>query len=156
VVDLQVLSGATDLAFPAVAAQYLSSKLFVGFGIKPQARLFGSNPGHEVFSVTSCRKACLCSPGRNLKNRGRTCRSSFNCDWTGKVHAVPKPICQDSVPSRRCWESRAASILSRRHLPTERIDEIEKESDFVDGGILGAVWGLQYSEALAIGMHVKV
>ena len=36
----------------------------------------------------------------------------------------------------------AASILSRGHLPTELIDEIEKESDFVDGGILGAVWGL--------------
>ena len=24
----------------------------------------GSNPGHEALSVTSCRKACLCSPGR--------------------------------------------------------------------------------------------
>ena len=68
-VDLQVLSGATELALPAVAAQYLSSKLFVGFGIKLQARLFGSNPSHETFSVTSSRKACLCSPGRNLKNR---------------------------------------------------------------------------------------
>ena len=69
VVDLQVLSGATDLALPSVAAQYLFSKLFVGFGVKPQTRSLGSNPLHETFSATSCRKACRCSPGRNLKKR---------------------------------------------------------------------------------------
>jgi hypothetical protein len=81
-VDLQVLRGATDLAFPAVAAQYFSSKLFVGFGIKPQARLFGSNPDHEAFSVTSCRKACLCSPGRNRKNRDIDCRSTVGSSFS--------------------------------------------------------------------------
>ena len=76
VVDLQVLSGTTDLASPAIAPQYLFSELVVWFGIKPQARSLGSNPIHEAFSVTSCRKACRCSPGRNLKNRDMDCRST--------------------------------------------------------------------------------
>jgi hypothetical protein len=67
VVDLQVLSGTTDLASPAVATQYLFSEVFVELGIKLQARSLGSNPIHEAFSVTSCRKACRCSPGRNFE-----------------------------------------------------------------------------------------
>jgi hypothetical protein len=69
VVDLQVLSGTTDLAFPVVPTQYLFSEVFVELGIKLQTRSLGSKSLHEAFSVTSCRKACRCSPGRNLKNR---------------------------------------------------------------------------------------
>ena len=82
VVDLQVLSGAADLASPAIAAQYLFSELFVELGIKPQARSLGPNPVHEAFSVTSCRKACRCSPGRNLKNRDMDCRSTVGSSFS--------------------------------------------------------------------------
>jgi hypothetical protein len=59
VVDLQVLSGTTDLALPAIAAQYLFSELFVELGIKQQAWALGSNSVHEAFSVNSCRNACF-------------------------------------------------------------------------------------------------
>ena len=57
VVDLQVLSGTTDLALPTISPQYLVSELFVGLGIEPQARSLGSNPLHDAFSVTSWRNA---------------------------------------------------------------------------------------------------
>jgi hypothetical protein len=76
VVDMQVLPGTTDLASPAIAGQNLLSELVVRFGIKPQARTLGSNLLHEAFPVTSCRKACRCSPGRNLKNRDIDCSST--------------------------------------------------------------------------------
>ena len=82
VVNLQVRSGPATLASPAIAAQHLFSELFVRLGIKPQARLFGSNPVHEAFSVTSCRKACRCSPGRNLKNRDMDCRSTVGSSFS--------------------------------------------------------------------------
>jgi hypothetical protein len=81
-VDLQVLSRTTDLAPPAVPAQYLISKLFVGLGIKPQSGLFGPSSVHEAFSVTSCRKACRCSPGGNLKNRDMDCRSTVGSSFS--------------------------------------------------------------------------
>jgi hypothetical protein len=42
-VDLKVLAGATDLALPAIATQYLSSEVFVALGIELQARSLGSN-----------------------------------------------------------------------------------------------------------------
>ena len=82
VVDLQVLPGATDLALPAIATQYLFSEVFVELGIKLQARSFGSNSLHEAFSVASCRKACRCSPGRNLKNRDMDCRSAVGSSFS--------------------------------------------------------------------------
>ena len=65
VVDLQVLSGTADLAPPTIPTQNLFSELFVGFGIELQARSLWLNPPHDAFSVTSCRKACCWSPGRN-------------------------------------------------------------------------------------------
>src|SRR6476646_10616908 len=80
--DLQVLAGTTDLASPAVAAQNLFSELFVWLVIKPEARSLGSNPLHDAFSVTSCRKACRCSPGRNLKNREIDCRSTVGSSFS--------------------------------------------------------------------------
>ena len=76
VMDLQVLSGTTDLALPAIAPQYLFPELVVLLGIKAQARSPRSNPFHDAFPFTSCRKACRCSPGRNLKNRDMDCRST--------------------------------------------------------------------------------
>jgi hypothetical protein len=69
VVDLEISPGTTGLASPAIAPQYLFSQLVVRFGIEPQAGSLGSNSLHEAFPVASCRKACRCSPGRNLKNR---------------------------------------------------------------------------------------
>jgi hypothetical protein len=82
VVDLKVLSGATDLALPAIATQYLFSEVFVELGIKPQARSLGSNSIHDAFPVTSCRKACRWSPGRNLRNRDMDCRSSVGSSFS--------------------------------------------------------------------------
>ena len=76
VMDLQVLSGTTDLALPAIATQYLFPKAFVRLGNKSQARSLESNPIHETFSVTSSRKACRCSPGRNLKNLDMDCSNA--------------------------------------------------------------------------------
>src|SRR6202035_2980193 len=76
VVDLQILSGTTDLASPAIATQYFISELFVEFGLKSQAWSLGSNPVHEAFSPPSWRKTCRGSPGRNLKNRDMDCRST--------------------------------------------------------------------------------
>ena len=73
VMNLQVLPRTTDLASPVIASQYLFSQLVIHLGIKPQARSLGSNSLHEAFPVTSCRKACRCSPGRNLKNRDIDC-----------------------------------------------------------------------------------
>jgi len=58
VMDLKFLSGTANLAFPAIALQYLSSQLVVRLPIKPEARLLGKNPVHEAFGVTSSRKAC--------------------------------------------------------------------------------------------------
>ena len=81
-VDLQVLSGAADLALPAIAAQYLSTEFFVKLGIKLQTRSLGSNSIHDAFPVTSCRKACRCSPGRNLRNRDMDCRSSVGSSFS--------------------------------------------------------------------------
>jgi hypothetical protein len=57
VMELQVLPGAADLASPAIAMQHVFEELIVQLGIKPQARALGSNPVHDVFSATSCRKA---------------------------------------------------------------------------------------------------
>ena len=82
VVNLKIRPGAATLASPAIATKYLLPEPFVQLGIKPQARLLGSNPVHEAFSVTSCRKACRCSPGRNLKNRDMDCRSIFGSSFS--------------------------------------------------------------------------
>jgi hypothetical protein len=68
VVHLETSPGTTELASRGIALQYLFSQVVVRFGIKTQVRPLGSNGLHEAFSVTSCRNACRCSPGRNLKN----------------------------------------------------------------------------------------
>ena len=81
VVDLQAFSGTTDLASPAITTQDLLSEPFVGFGIKPQARSLGSNPLHDALAVTSWRKACRCSPGRNLKNRDMDCKRAVGSSF---------------------------------------------------------------------------
>jgi hypothetical protein len=74
VVNLQIGPGAATLAPPAVTSQHLLPKAIVQLGLQLKARLFGPDSVHEAFSVTSCRKACRCSPGRNLKNLVIDCR----------------------------------------------------------------------------------
>src|SRR5712692_7876421 len=76
VVDLQVLSGTADLTLPPISLHYPPTKLSIQLRIKSQAWALGQNSVHEAFSITSCRKACRCSPGRNLKNRDMDCRST--------------------------------------------------------------------------------
>src|SRR6478672_7759533 len=75
VVHLKIRHRATGLTPPAVSEQHLIAHLFVRVVIQPHSSLFGWNWVHEAFSVNSCRKACRCSPGRNLKNRDMDCRS---------------------------------------------------------------------------------
>jgi len=82
VVDVKILSGTTDLALPTIATQYLLLELFVGLGIKPQARALGSNPHHDAFSVTSWRKDCRCSLDRNLKNLDIDCRRTVGSSFS--------------------------------------------------------------------------
>ena len=82
VVDLQILSGTTDLASPAIASQYFISELFVEFGLKAQAWSLGLNTVHETFAVVSWRKASRCSAGRHLKNRDTDCRSAIGSSFS--------------------------------------------------------------------------
>jgi hypothetical protein len=79
VVDLQVFSGATDLASPAIASKYFFSELLVELGVKPQPRLFGSRqlafrrrgPGETVRNSIvqpGCTKHAQC---RRISSSGR-------------------------------------------------------------------------------------
>jgi len=82
VMDMEISSGTTELASPTIAAENLLSELIVRFGIKSHARPLRWNLVHEAFSATSCRKACRCSPGRNLKNRDIDCRSAVGSSFS--------------------------------------------------------------------------
>jgi hypothetical protein len=96
-----------------------------GFGIKPQARPLGSNSLHEAFSVTSCRKACCCSPGRNLKNRDIDCSSAVGsslsrfvvpAEWRGREARADFEKCS-KLASR--YRSRVASSGRPVHVASE-------------------------------------
>jgi hypothetical protein len=76
VVNLKIQPRPATLASPAVTPQHLLSQSFVYLRIEALSRAFGKNSIHEAFAVTSCRKACRCSPGRNLKNRDMDCSST--------------------------------------------------------------------------------
>jgi hypothetical protein len=82
VMDVQVLSGAAVLTLPSIATQHLFSQLIAQLRIKPQASSLVSNAVHEAFSVKLWRKACRCSPGRNLKKRDMDCRSTVGSSWS--------------------------------------------------------------------------
>jgi hypothetical protein len=82
VMDVKVLSGTANLAFPAIALQYLFSQLVIRFAIHHEARFLGANPVHDAFSFTSCRKACRCSPGRNLKNLEIDCSNTVGSSFS--------------------------------------------------------------------------
>jgi len=66
-------------------------------------------PVHEAFSVTSCRKACLSSRGRNLKNRDLDCRSAVGSH------------CPDSLPPGSTRKSFADSILAPYPYPASKL-----------------------------------
>ena len=74
-VDLKVHPRAARLASPAVPPQDLSTELLVGFRIQPQTRTFWPDRFHEARPFSCSRNACLCSPGRNLKNRWIDCNN---------------------------------------------------------------------------------
>ena len=118
VVNLQVRPGAAALTLPTIAAQHLLPKAFLQLGITPPTRTFGQNLVHDAFSVTSCRKACLCSPGRNLKNRDMDCRrtvgSSFSRFAPARKSAqiISRHYPRDlSVPSIKTAVSIACSMI---------------------------------------------
>jgi hypothetical protein len=68
VVDFQVRHRAALLTPPPVATEDLLPQSFVGLGVEPQAHGLWANRAHDAFSFRPPRNACLCSPGRNLKN----------------------------------------------------------------------------------------
>src|SRR5437667_9059082 len=75
-VNLQVQHRAAELALPAVSPEYVLAELLVVLLLEPGRCLFRHTSIHWIFSVTNCAKACLCSPGRNLKNRESARRST--------------------------------------------------------------------------------
>jgi hypothetical protein len=66
VVHLKIRHRATGLTPPAVATQDLLTQTFVRQGVQPQASSFGANHSQDAFSSKFTRKACCCSPGKNL------------------------------------------------------------------------------------------
>jgi hypothetical protein len=68
VMNLQVRHSAARLTPPAIATQHLLPKNFIRVRIQPQGQESWVNRAHEAFLFRPTRNACLCSPGRNLKN----------------------------------------------------------------------------------------
>src|ERR1019366_5208881 len=68
VMDFQVRHRATRLTSPAIATQHLLPQTLVRNRIQAQEYGPRANRAHEAFSRRPPRNACLCSPGRNLKN----------------------------------------------------------------------------------------
>ena len=66
VMDLQVRHRATQLTPPSIATQYLLAQTFVRQGVQPRGSGFGTNHSQDAFSRRFSRKACCCSPGKNL------------------------------------------------------------------------------------------
>jgi hypothetical protein len=66
VVHLKIRHCATGLTPPGVATQDLLAQTFVRQGIQPRGSGFGANHSQDTFSRRFSRKACRCSPGRNL------------------------------------------------------------------------------------------
>src|SRR2546425_11489372 len=101
-VNLQVRQGTAYLAPPAVSPEYVLAELLVILLLEPDRRLFRQDLLHWICSFTICAKACLCSPGRNLKNWESARRSTL-----------------ESPPSRFAPPSTTAHITSRQQ-PRER------------------------------------
>ena len=66
VMDFKVRHGAAGLTLPAVATQDLLAQTFIREGVQPRVSGFGANHSQDAFSRRFSRKACRCSPGRNL------------------------------------------------------------------------------------------
>ena len=66
VVHLKIRHRATGLTPPAVATQDLLAQTFVRQGVQPRGSGFGANHSQDAFSRRFSRKACCCSPGKNL------------------------------------------------------------------------------------------
>src|SRR6476660_191896 len=82
VLHLQIHHAAAVLTSPAITPHHLLSELIVRFGIEPKPRPFGQYSVHEAFWISSCRKACRWSPGRNLKNREMDCKSTVGSSFS--------------------------------------------------------------------------
>jgi hypothetical protein len=66
VMHLKIRHRATGLTPPAVPTQYLLAQTFVQRGGQPRGSGFGANHSQDAFSRRFSRKACCCSPGKNL------------------------------------------------------------------------------------------
>jgi len=66
VMSLEVLQAPAGLTSPSIPLQDFSTKLLVQFWIQSQAWLLRTNLTHDAFSRRFSRKACCCSPGKNL------------------------------------------------------------------------------------------
>ena len=68
VVNLQIRHRAARLTAPAIAAQHLLLKILIRKWVEPNSARIRKHRGHDAVSFRPPRNACLCSPGRNLKN----------------------------------------------------------------------------------------
>lgn len=67
VVYVEVLHAAAELASPTVALQYLLVQFAVAIRVESEWWVLGTDlPAHEIFWLTSDRKASFCGPGRKL------------------------------------------------------------------------------------------
>ena len=66
VVHLKIGHRTAGLTPPVVTTQDLLAQSFVGHRVQPRGGDFGTNHAHDAFSSKVSRKACRCSPGKNL------------------------------------------------------------------------------------------
>src|ERR1019366_7137510 len=66
VVHLKIRHRATGLTPPAITTQDLLPQTFVRQGVQPRGSGFWASHSQDAFSRRFSRKACCCSPGRNL------------------------------------------------------------------------------------------
>src|SRR2546429_9185004 len=71
--NLKISKAAAGLTSPTVPGVHCPVEGLVGFGSEPQTGMFGSDRIHEARWEICDKKACFCSPGRNLKNRAMEC-----------------------------------------------------------------------------------
>src|ERR1017187_8752784 len=68
VVDLKVVHCSTALAPPTIPPRNSRARCLDGLGANSGGPWLSSNWVHDALGRNSCRKACCCWRGRNLKN----------------------------------------------------------------------------------------
>src|SRR6266705_1424867 len=74
--NLKISKTAAGLTSPAIPLQDFATELLVGLARKPQPPRFWPDRVHAIRWLACDKKACLCSPGKNLKNLEMDCSST--------------------------------------------------------------------------------